>query len=152
MTIFWQLLAKIPDFSIFPQVTPLTHPRRHLGEDFRKFQAKTNDKNWSYKSKTFKNWIFGKIGHFLTVFGQKWPMFEFFSKIRLEHFFTLSKPYLTAKFQKKLMNGCLDMCVTDRQTDVHTHIQGSTYRSACGETKNTKTDRQNTTSWKYRVG
>ena len=82
--------------------------------------------------KPSKNWIFGKNGHFLTVFGQKWPIFEFFSKIRLEHFFTLPKPYLTAKFQKKVMNGCLDICVTD----VHTNIQGSTYRSAsCGETK-----------------
>ena len=59
--------------------------------------------------KPSKNRIFGKNGHFLTVFGQKWPIFEFFSKIRLEHFFTLPKPYLTAKFQKKVMSGCPDI-------------------------------------------
>ena len=72
--------------------------------------------------KPSKNWIFGKNGHFLTVFGQKWPIFEFFSKIRLEHFFTLPKPYLTAKFQKKVMNGCLDISVTYVHTHVHTHV------------------------------
>ena len=49
-------------------------------------------------------------------FDHKWPIFDFFSKIRLEHFFTFPKPYLTAKFQKKLMNGCLDICVTDVRT------------------------------------
>jgi len=42
--------------------------------------------------KPSKNWIFGKNGHFLTVFGQKRAKIEFFSKIRLEHFFTLPKP------------------------------------------------------------
>ena len=71
--------------------------------------------------KPSKNWIFGQNGHFLTVFGQKWPIFEFFSKIRLEHFFTFPKPYLTAKFQKKLMNGCLDICVTYEHTYVRTY-------------------------------
>ena len=71
--------------------------------------------------KPLKNWIFVKNGHFLTVFGQKWPIFEFFSKIRLEHFFTLPKPYLTAKFQRKVMNGCLDMSVTHVHTYAHTY-------------------------------
>ena len=73
--------------------------------------------------KPSKNWIFGKNDHFLTVFGQKWLIFEFFSKIRLEHFFTIPKPYLTAKFQKKLMNGCLDICVTYVRTYEHTNIR-----------------------------
>ena len=72
-------------------------------------------------TKIEKNWIFGQNGHLLTVFGQKWPIFEFFSKIHLEHFFTFPKPYLTAKFQKKLMNGCLDICVTYIRTYVHTY-------------------------------
>ena len=75
------------------------------------------------------NWIFGQNGHFSTVFGQKRPIF--FSKICLEHFFTFPKPYLSAKFQKKIMNGCLDICVMH----IRTNIQGSTYRSVCGETK-----------------
>jgi len=42
--------------------------------------------------KPLKNWIFGQNGQFLTVFGQILPNFEFFTKIRLEHFFTLPKP------------------------------------------------------------
>ena len=71
--------------------------------------------------KPSKNWIFVKNGHFLTVFGKKWPIFEFFSKIRLEHFFTLPKPYLTAKFQRKVMNGCLDISVTDSHTYIRTY-------------------------------
>ena len=96
------------------------------------FQPKLMTKFKVISQKPSKNWIFGQNGNFLTVFGQKWPIFEFFSKIRLEHFFTFPKPYLTAKFQKKLMNGCLDICVTYE----HTYIQGSTYRSACGETNN----------------
>ena len=80
------------------------------------FQPKLMTKIEVISQKPSKNWIFGKNGHFLTVFGQKWPIFEFFSKIRLKHFFTFPKPYLTAKFQKKVMNGCLDICVT------HVHL------------------------------
>ena len=34
-----------PQFLIFPRVPLLTHTSRHLGKDFRKFSAKTNDKN-----------------------------------------------------------------------------------------------------------
>ena len=45
LTLFGQ---KNPQFWIFPRVPLLTHASRHLGEDFRKFSAKTNDKNWSY--------------------------------------------------------------------------------------------------------
>ena len=30
-----------------------------------------------------KNWIFGKNGHFLTLFGQKIPNFEFFPRVLL---------------------------------------------------------------------
>ena len=39
---FW---PKNPQFLIFPQIQLLSHASRHLGEDFRKFSAKTNDKN-----------------------------------------------------------------------------------------------------------
>ena len=78
--------------------------------------------------KPSKNWIFGKNGHFLTVFGQKWPIFEFFSKIRLEHFFTLPKPYLTAKYQKKLMNGYWENAW---RTHVHTYIRTGVNLKVC---------------------
>ena len=70
--------------------------------------------------KPSKNWIFfAKMEHFMTVFGQKWPIFEFFSKIRLKHFFTFPKPYLTAKFQEKLMN--MSRYPRDIQTYLHTY-------------------------------
>ena len=68
MTIFWHFLAKKNPVWIFRQVPLLTHASRYLGEDFRKFSAKTNDKNWSYKSKTFKK----------LDFWQKWPFFDNF--------------------------------------------------------------------------
>ena len=42
---------------------------------------------------------------FWTVFGQNGRNGVFFSKKRLEHFSRTYKPYLTAKFQKKVMNG-----------------------------------------------
>ena len=79
-----------------------------------------------------KNCIFRKNGHFLTVFGQKWPIFEFFSKIRLEHFFTLPKPYLTAKYQKKLMNGYWENAWrTYVRTYVHTYIRTGVNLMVC---------------------
>ena len=43
---------KNPKLWIFPQVTLLIHTRIHLGERFRKFSAKNNDKIWSYAPKT----------------------------------------------------------------------------------------------------
>ena len=101
---------------------------------FGSFHSKLMTKFEIINQKPSKNYIFGQKGNFSTVFGQKWSIFEFFSKIRLEHIFTFPKPYLNAKFQKKLMSGCLDICVTHARTHAHTHIQGSTYRSACGET------------------
>ena len=44
--------------------------------------------------------------------GRFWPKTakrDFFSKIRLEHFLSLAKMQLWAKFQKNLMRGFLDM-------------------------------------------
>ena len=45
---FYTFWPKNPQFWIFPQVSLLAHARRYLGEDFGKFSAKTNVKNWSY--------------------------------------------------------------------------------------------------------
>ena len=43
---------------------------------------------------------------------------EFFSKIRLEHFFSLAKMQLWAKFRKNLMRGSPDIASrTNRRTD-----------------------------------
>ena len=67
--LFFTLLGpENPPFWIFPRIPLLTHARRHSEEDFRKFSAKTNDKNWSYKTKTFKK----------LDFWQKWPFFDSF--------------------------------------------------------------------------
>ena len=47
---------------------------------------------------------------------------EFFSKIRLEHFFSLAKMQLCAKFQKNLMRGSPDIASrTHARIDVRTH-------------------------------
>ena len=43
---------KNPKFWILPRVPLLIHAIRHLGEHFRKFSAKNNDKIWSYAPKT----------------------------------------------------------------------------------------------------
>ena len=42
LTLFGQ---KYPQFRTFPWVPLLAHASGYLGEDFRKFSAKTNDKN-----------------------------------------------------------------------------------------------------------
>ena len=97
--IFGQSRLKKPEFQIFTAVPVLKHTRGHYGEGLRKFPAKTNVKIRSYKSKTSKILDFWPKWPFLTVFDQKRAKNEFFSKIRLEHFFTLPKPYLTAKYQ-----------------------------------------------------
>ena len=53
--------------------------------------------------------------------GRFWPKTakqDFFSKIRLEHFFSLAKMQLWAKFQKNLMRGSPDIASrTDARTD-----------------------------------
>ena len=78
IAIFWQFLAKrIPDFELFPRVPLLINAGKHLGEDFRKFSAETNDKNWSYKSKSFKNWILAKMAIFWQFLAKEIPDFEF---------------------------------------------------------------------------
>ena len=84
-----EIKAKNLRFRIFPWIRVLIHTRRDLGESF---QPKVMTKFDGISEKPSKKGIFGQNGHFLTVFGQKWPIFEFFSKIRLEHFFTLPKP------------------------------------------------------------
>ena len=75
LTLFGQ---KNPQFWIFPQIPLLAHASRHTGEDFRKFSAKTNDKNLSYKSKTLKKTGFlSKIAIFWYFLAEKIPNFEF---------------------------------------------------------------------------
>ena len=66
----------------------------------------------------------GSKGHFSAKKGGFWvktPLGgkrEFFSKIRLEHFFRLAKMQLWAKFQKNLMRGSPDIAP---RTDARTH-------------------------------
>ena len=61
------------------------------------------------------------FGPFLTLIPYN-PEIKNFSKIRLEHFFTLIKLQLCAKFQKNLMRGFLDIMLhTDTRTDTRTH-------------------------------
>ena len=51
-----------------------------MREDFRKFLAKTNDKNEVTSRKPSKKL---KNCNFLTLFGQKIPNFEFFPRVQL---------------------------------------------------------------------
>ena len=47
----------------------------------------------------------------LDIFGQNLENENFFQKSAWNIFFTFPKPYLTAKFQKKVMSGCLDLAL-----------------------------------------
>ena len=74
----------------------------------------------------------GSKGHFSAkkgCFGVKTPLGgkrEFFSKIRLEHFFRLIKIKLCAKNHQNLMLGFLDMpSRTNGRTDGRTHERES---------------------------
>ena len=70
----------------------------------------------------------GSKGHFSAKKGGFWAKNPlggkrlFFSKIRLEHFFSFAKMQLWAKFQKNLMRGSPDIALrTDGRTDARTH-------------------------------
>ena len=114
---------KNPQFWIFPRVPILTRATRHLGEDFRKFSAKTNDENWSNLPKTFKKLDFWQKWPFFDSFWSKMGKKGFLLKIRLEHFVTFfPKPYLTAKYQIKTNAGIPRYPVMDRRTDEPTTV------------------------------
>ena len=53
--------------------------------------------------KPSKNWIFGKNGHFLTLFGQKFPNFEFFHGYHYSHTLVDTKEKTLGSYQPKLM-------------------------------------------------
>ena len=77
----------------------------------------------------------GQIWQKLAVFGQNLENENFFSKIRLEHFFSLAKMQLWAKFQKNLMRGSPDIASrTNERTNGRTHERES-IPSANAETK-----------------
>ena len=128
---FW---PKNPQFWIFLQVPLLTHASRHLGEDFRKFSAKTNDKNWSYKSKTFKKLDFCQKLPFFDSFWPKMANFWIFSINPLGTFFYIPKALSNCQVSEK-NNERMSRYERDARTYIRTNIQGSTYRSTCGETK-----------------
>ena len=69
--------------------------------------------------------------------GRFWPKTakrEFFSKIRLEHFFSLVKMQLCAKFKKNLMCGSPDIASrTNGRTNARTHERESIGPSANAE-------------------
>ena len=89
---------------------------------------------WCVDSKKMsKNLIFGLK---MAKYGKNWPFLakilktRFFSKIRLEHFFSLAKMQLCAKFQKNLMRGSPDIV---SRTDARTHKRESIGPSANAE-------------------
>ena len=113
---FW---PKNPQFWIFPQVPLLTHVSRHLGEDFRKFSAKTNDKNWSYQSKTFKKLDFWQKWPFFDGFWPKMTNFWIFFKNPLVTFFYTPKALPNCKVSEK-SNERMSRYLRDLRTYIHT--------------------------------
>ena len=112
---FW---PKNPEYWIFPRITLLTHASRHLGEDFRKFSAKSNDKIQSYQQKNFKKWPFGPKTPILDPPGDlKGGENEFSGKKRKRHVLTFPKTKLHAKNQKFLWCGFPGKGGGERQKD-----------------------------------
>ena len=75
---------------------------------------------------------------------------EFFSKIRLEHFFSLAKMQLWAKFQKNLMRGSPDIASrTNARTDARTNERESIGPLANAE--RSKIVKQTSADWKKLV-
>ena len=66
-------MTKIEVISQNLQKTGFLAKNDHLGEDFRKFSAKTNDK--SYKSKTLKKLDFCQKWQFFNILWPKNPQF-----------------------------------------------------------------------------
>ena len=81
--------------------------------------------------------------------GKNWPFLakilqtKFFSKIRLEHFFSLAKMQLCAKFQKNLMRGSPDIAL---RTKARTQERESIGPSA--NAKRPKINKKSSTIWK----
>ena len=77
MAIFFTVFGqKSHQFWIFLRVPLPTHASRHLGKDFRTF-SKLMTKLKLFVKNLQKTGFFGKNDHFLTLFGQKIPNFEF---------------------------------------------------------------------------
>ena len=140
LTLFGQ---KNPQFWIFPWVPLLTHASKHLGEDFRKFSAKTNDKNWSYKPKTFKKLDFWQKWPFFDSFWPKMANFWIFFKNPLGTFFYTPKALPNCKVSEKTNVGIPRYPVMDRQTNRQTNRRTDNSESLglnrlCRETKKLK--------------
>ena len=112
---------KNPKFWIFPQIPLLIHARRHLGEDFRKFWAKTNDKISSYKSKTFKKLDFWPKCPFFDSFWPKMANFWIFFKNPLGTFFYIPKALSNCQVSEKT-NERMSRYLRDARTYVHTRV------------------------------
>ena len=117
LTLFGQ---KNPKFWIFQRVPLLTHTSRNLGEDFRKFSAKTNDKIWSYQSKTFKKLDFWPKWQFFDSFWPKMTNFWIFFKNPLGTFFYIPKALPNCKVSEK-SNERMSRYLRDRLTYSRTY-------------------------------
>ena len=122
---FW---PKNPQFWISPRVPLLTYASKHLGEDFRKFAAKSNDKIQSYQQKTFKKWPFGPKTPILDppggLKGMKMNFSEKSENVMFLHSLRLS-------YMKKSENSIARFSgktSTDRQRERETERDGSEFK------------------------
>ena len=114
---------KNPWFWIFLWVPLLANARRHIGEDFRKFSAKTNDKKWIYQSKSFKKLDFSQKWQFFDSFWPKTANFWIFLKNPLGKFFYIAKALPNCKVSEKTNVGIPRYPVPDRRTSRRTDRQ-----------------------------
>ena len=124
MTIFQQFLGKKTSILNFYTGYNYSSKLKDTQEKtLGSFQPKIMTKIEVISQKPLKKLDFWQNGHFLTVFGQKWLIFEFFfQKSAWNIVFTLPKPYLTAKFQKKSNKRMSRYRVTYIRTYVQTGV------------------------------
>ena len=122
MAHFWAIKAeKIQDFEFLQGYRYSNTLEGTKEKILGSFQPKLMSKFKVISQKPSKNWIFGQNGHFLTVFGQKWPIFEFFSKIRYEHFFYIPKALSNCQVSEKT-NERMSRYLRDIRTYVRTYV------------------------------
>ena len=110
MAIFYIFWPKNPWFWIFPWVPLLAHARRHIGEDFRKFSAKTNDKKLKLSVINLqKTGFLAKMAIFWQFLAKKVKNFEFFHGNHYSHTLEDTQVKTLGSFQPKLMTKIEDI-------------------------------------------
>ena len=92
---------QIPNFE-FSHGYHYSHTLIETKKTLGSFQPKLMTKIEVISQKPSKNWIFGKNGHFLTLFGHKFPNFEFSHGYHYSHTLVDTQGKTLGSFQPKL--------------------------------------------------